>query len=113
MIHYLNYQGVPNANGRLTTIVNNARIQWGHGQATWNRNNPGNQVDIVGFWREWNRDFFVWVVSHTQTFCRDLITEMKKYWAVRTGNTAYQVLETLRAMEAEVDILTINTAGFN
>ena len=113
VINYLNFQGVPNANGRLTTIINDIGTQWGHGQATYNQANPGDQVTILEFWREWNRDFFGQLIRHTKTFCQDLINEMRKYWGVTTGNNARHVLEDLRSMEAELENLTIDMTNFD
>jgi hypothetical protein len=112
-ISYLNMQSHPDPNGRLTTVINDVGRQLAHAQADWNQRNPGGQVQIVQYWREWVRDYYPWLTSHTKTFCKDLIAEMKKYWGVATGDKAMQVLEALSKMSDEIEQMSIRTAGFD
>lgn len=44
VIRYLNYQGTPQVNHRLTNIVNDVHDQWRYGRKTWNGNNLGSPV---------------------------------------------------------------------
>lgn len=114
-INYMNYQNVPDVNGRLTTIVNNAGAQWRHAQDAYNRLNPGQlPVTVQPFWSEWVQDFFgVFLIDHTRDFVQFGIDEMRKNWAVRTGPVARQIIGQLRSLEEQLGNLAINTANMN
>lgn len=76
--------------------------------------NTNDQINLLAFWREWNRDFFnTFLINHTRDFVQGVIDEMRKYWGVMTGTDAFQMLETLRTMEAAINNLSINTANFD
>lgn len=112
LINYLNHQGTPNVNARLTNIVNNAGAQWQHGQATYNAANPNNQVAIGDFWSEWAEDFFAWLILHTRNFVQYGIDQMRRYWGVGTNEITNEVLEILRNLEDQLNRLSIDTSGF-
>lgn len=112
VIRYLNHQGVPNVNGRLTVVINDVGQQWTHGSDTWNANNPHDRVNVGAFWREWAPDFFAWLVVHTTTFVRRGTTEMRNYWGPTTTPLTNQVLEILRDLEAQLNGLQIDTSNF-
>jgi len=114
LIRYLNYQGTPNVNQRLTNIINNAGEQWRLGQDQWNAANPGGPRVLIGdFWEEWTVDFFQWLISHTRDFVTEGIKQMTRYLGVATNDNAPQVLEILRVFSDELTGLEIDTRGFD
>ncbi|KAI4621511.1 hypothetical protein J4E80_003881 [Alternaria sp. BMP 0032] len=108
-IRYLNYEGDPNVNYRLTQIVNNAGAQWRHSQQIHNANNPNDLTTIGDYWSEWIIDFFEKLVSHTKNWCMDTITKLRKHWGVRTGAEAQQILDALSSLQAALPTLYIKT----
>jgi hypothetical protein len=101
-------------NQRLTNVINDIGDQWNHAERTYGALHPTNPAPIGEFWREWSKDFFdIFVVNYTQSFVRECIRQMRMYWGVATGETAFSVLETLRTMEDELANLSIDTRGFN
>lgn len=112
-INYLNFQATPNVNTRLTNIVNNAGAQWRHAQDVYNGINIGSlPVTVEPFWSEWVQDFFgVFLIDHTRSFVQWGIDEMRKYWAVRTGEDADLILGQLDSLEAQLANLAIKTDG--
>lgn len=114
-INYMNHQGVPDVNGRLTTIVNNVGAQWRHAQDVYNGLNPGLLPTTINlFWSEWVQDFFgVYIIGHTREFVQFGIDEMRRNWGVRTGALALQINEELRSLEDQLANLSINTANMN
>lgn len=115
VITYLNRDSAPNANERLTNIVNAVGTQLAYAQQVYNQNRrPEEHIQILEYWREWTRDFFgTFLIEHTQTFCRGLMAVIRKYWATRTGAEANEVLEKLRIMDQAVDNFRISIADFD
>jgi chitinase len=56
MLGYLNYQGTPDINQRVTNVINDMGAQWDHGQAMWNaqtaNQNRNRQTTVGDFWSE-------------------------------------------------------------
>lgn len=111
--HYLNMQTVPNANERLTTVVNNVGEQLRHAQTVWNQQHPNEPVKIVEYWREWIKDYHTALIRRIRDGCKKIIAEMTKWWGVQTGETALQVLEAMAKMSVELDQLVIKVSDFD
>ncbi|RSM09999.1 hypothetical protein CDV31_007405 [Fusarium ambrosium] len=112
MIHYLNRRAGTDINLRLANIVNCIEGQLRHAQDVYNANHPNDQVRIADFWREWSRDQFVHLVTHTQRWAGDLIREMRHAWGVSTHPAAQGVLEVLNTLEAELATIRVDTTRF-
>ncbi|RYP56698.1 hypothetical protein DL771_011637 [Monosporascus sp. 5C6A] len=115
VIRYLNYQGTPNVNQRLTSQVNCAGEQWGYAEQVWNQNNPADQVAVLEFYRKWVRDYYeVYLIGRAANYVRRCAAEMRRHWeAFEDDSYSRRVLEVVRAIEDELDELTIDTRGFD
>ena len=49
---YMAFQGGPNVNDRLATVINNIGNQLRHSQPAYNAASPTDQTDITAFWAE-------------------------------------------------------------
>lgn len=112
MLRYVDQRGAPpNVNRRLTNVINDMGAQWNRDRA--NVNNPARQVTVGGFWSEWAKDYYPWLISHTTTWAENTIRAMSEFWGPRTGEQARVVLENLRNLEAQLVGLTLDTSGIN
>lgn len=53
---YMAFQGAPNVNDRLVTVINNVGDQLRHSQRIHNANYSRDQTTTGTFWSEWVRD---------------------------------------------------------
>jgi hypothetical protein len=109
---YLSRQNTPNVNGNLAHIANNIRAQWLHSQTLYNTANPSAQTSVAQFWSEWIKDIFgTPFVTKYRDWCQATITELRKYWGVRTDDDSQEILDGLSSLEAHLSTLAIDTTG--
>jgi hypothetical protein len=101
---YMAFQGGPNVNDRLVTVINNIGNQLRHSQTAYNAANPTDQTDIAAFWAEWVRDMIPHVLGHGRTWTQNAITEARNNWGTRTDGHIQQALNDLASLEAELQV---------
>jgi hypothetical protein len=72
------FQGAPNVNDRLVTVINNIGDQLRHSQRAYNADFPNDQTDIAAFWAEWVRDMIPYLLAHSKTWAKGAITEARR-----------------------------------
>jgi chitinase len=112
VIHYMNRPASPPVQPRLAHVVNLIFDEWQRAENQWNAQNPNDRVRVAAAWAEWARAQMQFNVDHTTQWVRRGITDMRRMWAVRTGEQARATLETMERLENELPALTISIAGF-
>ncbi|KAK3315445.1 hypothetical protein B0H66DRAFT_521857 [Apodospora peruviana] len=112
VIRYMDRRTGPPVNARLANVVTDVYAQWVLIENEWNRLNPNDQIRVADAWREWAPAQMAFTVAHTRRWVGDGITDMRRVWAVRTGDEALAVLEVLTVLERELPTLSIGTSGF-
>lgn len=113
VLRYLDSEDGLNPNQNLATVVNDIGEQLRYGQDEYNRNNPNSRVDIHGFWQEWIRDYYGWIIIKTEDWARKAIGKMRGFWGPSTSPLAPQVLAYLDELERQIGTFQINTNRFD
>lgn len=113
VLRYLDSEEGLNPNQNLATIVNDIGDQLEYAQDQYNSNNPNARVDILGFWREWIRDYHAWLILRTDNWARRTIRTMRQHWGPSTSPISAQVLAFLADLEAQIGTFQINTNRFD
>jgi hypothetical protein len=101
---YMAFQGGPNVNDQLVTVINNIGDQLRHSQTAYTAANPTDQTDIAAFWAEWVRDMIPYLLGHGGTWAQNAITEARKNWRTRTDGHIQQALNDLASLQAELQV---------
>ena len=109
----ISYHNFGTVYDRLLNIASDMRSEFRLAQNAWNAT-PGNvQVNLVGYWDRWYRDFLTTISLKAQTWVQNEITMMRQIWGVRTDPTVNQVLEILDSLEATASRLVIDQTGLD
>jgi hypothetical protein len=101
---YMAFQGAPNVNDRLVTVINNVAAQFRHSQQIYNANYPNDQTAIADFWSEWVRDMIPYLLGETKTWTENAIKFARQHWGPRTDAHIQQALDDLASLEAELAV---------
>ncbi|KAH1913703.1 hypothetical protein KXW47_005080 [Aspergillus fumigatus] len=108
-VYYLNH---PIAHDNWIGTANDARTEWGRAELAWAAAGNGREP-VVEFWDEWLRDFMNHYTGRIKTWVQYWSSEMRKYWAVRTGDTATQTMQILSSLHNSASDLSFEFDGLH
>lgn len=98
------FQGAPNVNDRLVTVINNVGDQLRHSQRIYNTAHQTDQTAIANFWSEWVRDMIPFLLDKAGTWAQNAIIDARRHWGTRTDDHIQQALNDLASLEAELQV---------
>lgn len=109
VITYLNHFGVQPG---LVHTLNTMRTEFGRADTWWVNNGNTNQ-HTQARWDQWIRDLLDNNTQRVRDFIDRWANEMLKYWGVRTGAKANQVVKILETFERQANSARINYHGLD
>ncbi|KAK5658313.1 hypothetical protein OQA88_2289 [Cercophora sp. LCS_1] len=112
VILYMGRTSNPPVQPRLAHVVTLIHAEWRRAEIQWNARHPNDQVRVADAWAEWARAQQAFSEERAIGWVTQAILDMRRRWAVRTGEGALGVMEALRRLEDQIPNVIISAAGF-
>ncbi|KAJ6007786.1 CAZyme family GH18 [Penicillium herquei] len=109
VITYLNHLSI---HDDMIATLNQVRAEFGRAETWWVGAGNG-AVQVQDRWDQWIRDALTYDAQRVRSFVQSWGDEGLRYWAVRTGEQARQVVEIINRLQSQARTASINLNGLD